>query len=264
MNTSNAGLDSNGNNIVFHELTAAPRDINLLRQFYMELYLPEFPDPDERESLDNMTHYLELKAQGWYGANNYHIVLLTDSGRPVAGSVSDYLSVADAGVIEFLTVAPSSRRQGLGARLLRWTETTLAVDAGSRSARSLRAIVAEMHDPRIPDAHHASLEPTARARIWSGWGYRKLNFDYVQPALSASQHAARHLILLAKILNGVTHHTTLRTHHLCAILREYFYWAMRIEQPDRTAEYQQMCAQLADDGYVDMLPLNDYLRQGGV
>jgi GNAT superfamily N-acetyltransferase len=263
MNTSNVGPDSNGNNIVFHELTAAPRDIDLLRQFYQELYLHEFPDPDERESLDNMTHYLELKAQGWYGANNYHIVLLTESGRPVAGSISDYLSAADTGVIEFLAVAPAWRRQGLGARLLRWTETTLAVDAGSRSARALRYIVAEMHDPRIPDLHHASLEPLARARIWSGWGYRKLNFDYVQPALSASQRAAQHLMMLAKVTNGATRHTTLGVHQVRAILREYFYWAMRIEQPERTAEYQQMGAQLTDDGYVDLLPLDDYLRRSG-
>jgi GNAT superfamily N-acetyltransferase len=263
MSTSKAASDGNDNDIVFQELTAAPRDLDLLRRFYQDLYLPEFPDPDERESLDNMTHYLELKAQGWYGANNYHIVLLTDSGRPVAGSVSDYLSAADAGVIEFLTVAPAWRRRGLGARLLSWTETTLAVDAGSRSARALRAIVAEMHDPRIPDPHHASLAPQARARIWSGWGYRKLDFDYVQPALSASQHAARHLMLLAKIPNGNTRHAALRTHQLRAVLREYFYWAMRIEQPERTAEYQQMCAQLADDGYVDLLPLDDYLQRSG-
>ena len=263
MNTSNADPDVNSKNIAFHELTAAPRDVDLLRQFYQDLYLSEFPDPDERESLDNMTHYLELKAQGWYGTNNYHIVLLTDSGRPVAASVSDYLSDADAGVIEFLTVAPAWRRQGLGARLLRWTETTLAVDAGSRSARALRCIVAEMHDPRVPDPHHASLDPLARARIWSGWGYRKLDFDYVQPALSATQHAARHLMLLAKIPNGSTHYASLGAHQLRAILREYFLWAMRIEQPERTAEYQAMCAQLTDDDFVDLLPLENYLRRSG-
>lgn len=261
MTTSNPNRDNIGGDVVFRELTASASDIGLLRQFYHELYLPEFPDPDERESLDNMIRYLELKAQGWYGANNYHIVLLIEAGRLVAGSVSDYLSAADAGVIEFLTVAPGWRRRGLGARLLRWTETTLAVDAGSRSARSLRAIIAEMHDPRIPDPHHASLEPLARARIWSGWGYRKLDFDYVQPALSASQHAARHLVLLARLPNGAAHYTNLRAHQLRSLLREYFYWAMRIESPERTAEYQEMSAQLPEDGYVDLLPLDDYLRQ---
>lgn len=256
MDISNNGHDAPDTTVVFHELTAAPQDIELLRQFYRELYLPEFPDPDEQESLDNMVRYLELKAEGWYGTNNYHIVLLTAAGRPVAGSISDYLSDADAGVIEFIAVAPAWRRQGLGARLLRWTETTLAVDAGSRSARALRCIVAEMHDPRVRDTHHASLDPLARARIWSAWGYRKLNFNYVQPALSPTQQAARHLILLGKSTDDTVHQASLGARQLRAILREYFFWAMRIEQPERTAEYQQMSAQLPDDGSVALLPLD--------
>lgn len=47
-----------------HELSAAPGDRSLLRRFYEELYLPEFPHPDERESLPNMERYLELKDSG--------------------------------------------------------------------------------------------------------------------------------------------------------------------------------------------------------
>ena len=263
MSTSTTGPDGKDDNVVFHELTAVPRDIDLLRQFYQDLYLGEFPDSDERESSEKRVHNLKLKAQGGYGINNYHIVLLIESGRPVAGSVSNYLSAADAGVIEFLAVIPAWRRQGLGARLLRWTENTLAVDAGSRSARTLRCIVAEMHNPRAHNRPHIDLEPLARARIWSGWGYRKLNFDYVQPALSEHQLAARDLMLLAKMSNGGAPHTAIGVHLLRSILREYFDWSMRIDQPERTLEYQEMSAQMADDGCVDLLPLEEYLQSGG-
>ncbi len=263
MSSSATGPDGNDNNIVFHELTAVPRDIDLLRQFYQDLYLPEVHDPGKHASLDNMMHFLELKMQGWYGANNYHIVLLIESGRPVAGSVSEYLSDANAGIIEFLAVALPWRRQGLGTRLLRWTENTLAVDAGSHSERSLRAIVAAMHDPRTPDRYQVSLESLTQARIWGGWGYRKLNFDYLQPALSEHRQAAPQLILIAKVPGDGTPHTALGVQLLRAILREYLYWAMRIEEPERTVEYQQMCAQLTDGGYVDLLPLEEYLQSGG-
>lgn len=102
------------------------------------------------------------------------------------------------------------------------------------------------------------------ARIWSGWGYRKLDFDYVQPAQSASQHAARHLMLLAKNFNGAAHCASVGADQLRVILREYFFWAMRIEPAERTAEYQQMCAQLADDGFVDLLPLDVAAPHGAV
>ena len=237
------------------ELSAVPDDIALLQRFYRDVYLPEFPDPDERESLANMIHYLELKGQGWYGANNYHIVLMLECDRPVAGTVCDYLASADSGVIEFLAVAPDRRRHGLGKRLLHWIESTLLADAGSRTTRALSCIVAEMHDPRLPDAHHASLDPLARARIWSKWGYRKLDFDYVQPPLSATQQAARHLMLLAKIPNGVDQHDAVSAQQLCAVLREYLIWAMRIEDPEQTIEYQEMEAQLEGRSSVDLIPL---------
>jgi hypothetical protein len=56
------------------ELTYQREDRERLQRFYRELYIPEFPDEDERESLENMERYLELKEQGWYGKNNYHII----------------------------------------------------------------------------------------------------------------------------------------------------------------------------------------------
>lgn len=261
MDTSNNSHDVASSGVVFHELAAVPRDIALLTFFYETLYLQEFPDPDERESLANMIRYLELKARGWYGHNNYHIVLLMHGGEPVGCSVCDYLAIANAGVVEFLMVAPTLRRLGFGGRLLRWTETTLAVDADSRSAQNLRCIVAEMHDPRCVSVPHARLDPQVRAGIWSAWGYRKLAFDYVQPALSTSQQAARHLMLLAKITDGEPHGTALSAHRLRTILREYFHWAMRIDTPEQLPEYLEMAAQLDERPYVDLVPLDAYLKQ---
>lgn len=261
MNTSNNSHDGAAGDVVFHELTAVPRDIALLTFFYETLYLQEFPDPDERESLANMSRYLELKSRGWYGHNNYHIVLLLHAGEPVGCSVCDYLATANAGVIEFLMVAPPLRRLGLGGRLLRWTETTLAVDADSRSAQNLRCIVAEMHNPRCVTGAHAGLDPHTRAGIWGAWGYRKLAFDYIQPALSSGQQAVRHLMLLAKITAGESGGAAaLSAHRLRTILREYFYWAMRIEAPEQVPEYQEMQAQLDERAYVELIPLDTYLR----
>ncbi|HET6426717.1 MAG TPA: hypothetical protein VFG20_23695, partial [Planctomycetaceae bacterium] len=62
----------------FFDLTDAPADAARFDRFIRELYIPGFPDPDERESPENMREYLRLRAAGWYGENNYHIVLLTE------------------------------------------------------------------------------------------------------------------------------------------------------------------------------------------
>ena len=69
----------------FRELSAAPDDLILLRRFYQDVYVFEFPDADERESLENMERYLELKRQGWYGENSYHVVLVLDTDGTVIG-----------------------------------------------------------------------------------------------------------------------------------------------------------------------------------
>ena len=105
------------------ELGAGAADLELLEAFYAGLYTGAFPDPDERESLANIRRYLELKARGWYGANNYHVRVLVDGGRVAAGSVSDYLAGPNAGVIEFLVVAPDSRSRGLGRTMLHDAES---------------------------------------------------------------------------------------------------------------------------------------------
>src|SRR5690606_13402510 len=43
-----------------------PETIKLLLSFYAEIYLYEFLDPNERESLDNMLEYLKKKSEGWF------------------------------------------------------------------------------------------------------------------------------------------------------------------------------------------------------
>src|SRR5215831_18986085 len=81
----------------FREIDASPGGLAELSRFYRRAYVREFPDPDERESLANMKRYLRLKAQGWYGRNNYHIVLAELDGEPIGGSVVDYLAEPNAG-----------------------------------------------------------------------------------------------------------------------------------------------------------------------
>src|SRR4030095_4567943 len=126
--------------LVFHELTASPAHRALLRRFSDEAYAPEFPDPDERESLVNIERYLELKAQGWYGDNAYHVVVAEDDGMIVGGAISDYLADPNAGVVEFLVVTPAARGQGLGRRLLDVTEGSID-DAGRRLGRPRAGLI---------------------------------------------------------------------------------------------------------------------------
>ncbi len=250
---------------VLHEVTTAPESLALLGRFYRQTYTAEFPHPDERESLENMEEYLRKKAQGWYGRNNYHVLLLLDEGAPVAGSIIDYLEEPATGVIEFLVVDPRSRGQGLGRRLLLMTEDALREDA-RRAGAEICAIVAEMNDPFRLTPHPDNLDPFVRASIWHSWGYGRIDFPYVQPALSEDQEPVQNLLLMAKLFEGAgksARRRALSAAQVKLAVHEYIRWAMRIEAPADNAEFGSM-ARFLDERQrqgraIEVEPLGEYV-----
>lgn len=243
--------------IAFRELTDRPDDLALLAEFHRTLYVSLFPDPDERESFDNMAEYLRLKAQGWYGRNNYHIVLAFDGDQLTGAVVADYLAEPATGMIEYLLVSPVVRGRGVGRALLDHIEAVLVRDAAD-SGLELAGVLAEMNDPRAVSALTDTLDPVARALIWHRYGYRGLDFPYLQPALSPGQEPVTGLILICKPLSD-TWQERVPASVLALVVREYLRWAMRIERPEDSADYQRMAAHLAARNDIDQLPLDRYI-----
>lgn len=244
--------------IVYRELAFRDDDLALLTVFYESVYVAGFPDPDERESFDNMVGYLRLKQEGWYGRNNYHIVIALADEQPVAGSISDYLAAADAGVVEFLFVTDAFRRRGIGRTLLEHTHVLLERDALSRSERPLACIVAEMNDPFAASPVSDNMDPWERAVTWHDWGYRGLDFPYLQPALSERQRPVDRLILIAKILRDEWR-AAMPGSVIQTLVHEYLHWAMRIERPESSPDYGRMAAHLEQTPYVRTLSLAAYV-----
>ena len=242
----------------FRELTASASDRAVLRRFYDDVYTPEFPDLDERESLVNIERYLELKAKGWYGANAYHVIVVESAGATVAGVIADYLAEPNAGVIEFLVVTPAVRGRALGRRLHDHTEAVLVDDARRAGRPTLDFVVAEINDPFRIDLAADNLDPFLRARVWGGWGYRKLDFPYVQPALSEAQQPVRHLMLAIKPITAA-YAEAVPAVRLGDTVRAYLRWAMRIQDPDANAEYRAMQHHLAAREGVASIPLARYV-----
>jgi hypothetical protein len=99
---------------------------DLLRRFYAEIYVSEFPDPNERESLENMLAYIQQREAGGYSPNNYHIIIALDGGDPVGCVVADYFAGPNAGVIEYIAVAPQTQPFCVARRL---TPSALPADS---------------------------------------------------------------------------------------------------------------------------------------
>ena len=240
------------------EIDHSPAGLRTLARFYRERYVAEFPDPDERESLANMRRYLALKAQGWYGANNYHIVIAEFGGEAVGGVVFDYLAAADAGVIEFLFVDASHRVAGLGRALFDESVRILRADARERRGRPLKAVVAEMNDPYRRPPTPDNMDPFRRATIWGKWGFQALGFPYVQPALSAGQKPVDCLLLIARLFGRVPR-TGVAAAWVDRVVTEYLRWAMRIDDPAADRDYLAMADFLAARRRIALHPLQHYI-----
>jgi len=234
-------------------------DVELLERFYHDHYVAEFPDPDEREPLAKMKEYLQLKEQGWYGKNDYHIIVAVDAeDRPVGGSISDFLEKPNAGVIEFLFISPEQRLKGLGRRLLEETERMLHHSAQRSLGRPLDWVIGEIDDPFRCPSHLNVFDPFARAHVWHRWGYRRIDFPYAQPALSAQQAPVRTLLLVAKTCSR-RFTDSIPSAQVRLVIREYLRWAMRITEPDANAEYCGMAAYLSRHDCVKLMPLDSYI-----
>lgn len=244
--------------LVLNDITDGAVDLAHLSRFYEGLYVAGFPDPNERESLANMARYLKLRRDGWYGANNYHIILALDGERTVAASVSDYLATPNCGVIEFLLVDESVRGTGVGKTV--HTATVAALDADARRAghAGVDGVVIELNDPFQVAPQDDNYDPFARAMIWNGWGYGRLCFPYVQPALSEEQQPVTCLILAIKPV-AAPWRDEVPADTVCQVLEGYLRWAMRIEQPALDPTFAAMKQSLSGTATVRVEPLSHYV-----
>ena len=113
-----------------------------------------------------------------------------------------------------------------------------------RSRRTLNYVFAEMNDPACTDAASDNLDPRLHVSIWSRWGYRWLDFPYVQPALSPEQKPVTTLLLLARPMPGVPTDVVPRT-TVRAFLADYLIKAMRINRPEEDPSFRAMAHFLA-------------------
>jgi hypothetical protein len=172
-------------------------------------------------------------------------------------AIFDYLAEANCGVIEFMMAIKLSRQSGLGSALRAYTEKLLSDDARRNGNPGLACVLAEMNDPFALNSLDDNLDPFVRARIWSAWGYKRLDFPYVQPALSADQDPVRNLLLIAKPMDPAYAQEIPATQLLAAVAG-YMIWAMRIETPQNNAEFGAMQAYLKSATHVALKPLDEY------
>ena len=213
-----------------------PETISAFGQFYTDIYMEAFPDPNERETFDSFLHYLNRSADPY----RYHIVLAKDErGRVIGGCVFDYFKSSNTGIIEFIAVRSDLQSSGIGSMIYTHVVSILSEDAYETNGQPLDYICCEIDAPE-----HSRAEIKKYLYFWNKNNYWHLGFHYVQPALSAGQKPVTGLWLTISPQRALCQ--TVPAELILSVLEDYIRYAMSIDDPETCAEYQLMKKELLE------------------
>lgn len=149
-----------------------------LAEFENELYIPAFPNEDEREPLENIIYRIENR-----GFPKTKIILETEDNLVVGGVITDYLAEDIAQPI-YIVVRETYRGKGIGRNLF------------EESIRNYTHVFVEIDNPETVDVRNSAIDPRARKEMYERWGFKRVPIDYVQPPLSENSDYERNLILM--------------------------------------------------------------------
>lgn len=217
--------------------------MTLLGEYYISIYLDAFPDVNQRESLDNIIDYLTKKSTGWYKKNNYHVVLIAKGGKTIGGIICDYFARSNCGVIEYIAVQEEHQSGGVGTRLYQRALELMRMDAKNNGRNDIDYVLCEIERPGIK----GKIEEDKQIWFWEKMGYRKLKFDYIQPALDSCKTGVFTLDLVALPINAhLPTDAGMPTDQLRTFILEYAKYAMRIDRPEENIDVKTMTDSLHD------------------
>jgi GNAT superfamily N-acetyltransferase len=228
------GVGGSGMNLQIVDVKASdPVAVALLEDFYTKKYLQEFSDPEEQASFDSMLETLKTESS----SNTFKVIMFVN-GKEVAGIVAvNYVHSIRVLLIEFLLVESSYRSLGLGRKL---------IDAAKLEFPDLDCIVCEINDPRyIYDDSFCDLD---RMRVWQKYGFKKLDFNYIQPSLSDDKEPVENMMLMCS-----SKALYLPSDLVLEIVRSYMKYAMSITDVDENEAYLRMKASLRGISEVRLL-----------
>jgi GNAT superfamily N-acetyltransferase len=171
--------------------------------------------PDEREELEGFEACLALNGAYRHAFGRVHselVAVFEDADGTLLGGANFLATAIDRGAqlppaaiaLNYVYVEPASRGRGMLRKILAAVRllSLMALDLDREGTAP--AIFIEQNDPLrltaaeyAADTAHSGIDQVDRLAIWSRLGAKVVDFPYIQPALSASQHSDDGLIYAA-------------------------------------------------------------------
>lgn len=212
--------------------------MEIFYKFYREIIVPNFDD-SERETIDQFEHELKLEDDS---RKYYIVVILDDNSNMLGGIIFDYFTETNVGLIEYIVTDSKQKRKGIASESLKFAVNILNKEAKKRRYERIKFICGEV-EKQIngrEDKHY----------FWEKYGFKKLDFDYIQPALDSEKQPVEIMDfgIMTKIPNSEFLEKGINTKDLINILYNYYG-----EQPNSEDTLSKMKKEIEDKGDVILL-----------
>jgi len=177
--------------------------IDLMRRAYADIFVPAFPMPEERESLEKIEEKLQRPTNGVKRVILLAGKHLEDPAKAeVYGiSIAYYYAKDKAGLLAYNAIDPKYQQMGLGKLMVKGRIDGLKRLA-AEDGQKLACAVIEVNDPAKVRPEDDSMDPAKRAAIFERWGAKRIPVTYVQPALAVGEEKGRNSMLMAYPVDG--------------------------------------------------------------
>lgn len=177
----------------------------LLDKAYHDIYVPAFPDDDERDSLEKIKDIIEGRLPKVGIAVNLLGENLDDpdpAKRVIKGiGIAYYYEPQNVGLLAYNAIAPEHRERGLGKILVQSRIQSLKKLA-KKAGKELGGVFIEVNDPKKVSPETDSMDPAKRVKIFQEWGAVPVPIDYVQPPVALEGCYCESLMLMNYPLDG--------------------------------------------------------------
>lgn len=169
--------------------------LEILSKFYNGIFIENFPNPNERDSLENILNYLKVNS----GNSSYSkIKIYYNNDEIIGGIIYDMFPTIKTLAIEFIVVNKHLAGNGLASNMLNDTITKLM----NEYRQNLEWLIIEIDVPSSKSDYDLSY-----LYFWKKHGMKVVDFKYIQPALDKNKSEVTDLVLCAKNLNNDVYNT---------------------------------------------------------
>ena len=221
--------------------------LRVFERFYHEVFIEAFTNEDEIVPYEGFLHLLRKNARNNAKGNDLlvHILIFLDGDEIVGGIVIDYFHDIKTLAVEYIVVAKPYQRRGLATKFYDFVQAHVTQQYG----KTIDWIIIEIEDPAFVESGDFSY-----LYFWKKCNMKKIDFPYIQPALSPDQKPVDILMLCAS-------HTTsdqdmIEISHIKELIALYARHAMGINRPHDDPSVLTMLSEL-DSRSGDTLRLID-------